>query len=162
MQANCTFISLKIYNQLSKQDKSGYALCMFGYSDGNEIHVFEGRTNGQIVEPRGPRDFGWDPCFQPDGYDEVFFFLLKWYYYLFESGFMSLDYVREALVAILMQIKLGWDENLPQRSFWAKKCFLWPFADIRRDGQDREKQDLSSKPCPWETQRFSAPVMGRF
>jgi len=71
METNCTLNSLKVYNQLSKQDKSGYALCMFGYSDGNEIHVFEGRTNGQIVEPRGPRDFGWDPCFQPDGYNEV-------------------------------------------------------------------------------------------
>ena len=53
------------------KDKSGYALCMFGYSDGSEVHVFEGRTNGTIVDPRGPRDFGWDPCFQPDGYNQV-------------------------------------------------------------------------------------------
>jgi inosine triphosphate pyrophosphatase len=28
-----------------------------------------GRTNGKIVPPRGSRDFGWDPCFQPDGFD---------------------------------------------------------------------------------------------
>ena len=70
---------------------------MFGYSDGNEIHVFEGRTNGQIVEPRGPRDFGWDPCFQPDGYDEVFSFyfvilrpIRKWVYVK-----IVLDHVRE-------------------------------------------------------------------
>ncbi|KAG8003415.1 Inosine triphosphate pyrophosphatase [Nibea albiflora] len=27
---------------------------------------------GRIVEPRGPRDFGWDPCFQPDGYDKTY------------------------------------------------------------------------------------------
>nr|XP_023405834.1 inosine triphosphate pyrophosphatase isoform X1 [Loxodonta africana] len=26
---------------------------------------------GQIVVPRGPRDFGWDPCFQPDGYEQT-------------------------------------------------------------------------------------------
>lgn len=26
---------------------------------------------GRIVEPRGPRDFGWDPCFQPDGFDKT-------------------------------------------------------------------------------------------
>ncbi|CAB1332006.1 unnamed protein product [Coregonus sp. 'balchen'] len=23
-------------------------------------------------EPRGPRDFGWDPCFQPDGFDKTY------------------------------------------------------------------------------------------
>ena len=49
---------------------------MFGYSDGSEVHVFEGRTNGTIVDPRGPRDFGWDPCFQPDGYNQVTSFSL--------------------------------------------------------------------------------------
>ncbi|XP_016122563.1 inosine triphosphate pyrophosphatase-like [Sinocyclocheilus grahami] len=27
---------------------------------------------GRIVEPRGPRDFGWDPCFQPDGYENTY------------------------------------------------------------------------------------------
>ncbi len=59
------------YVCIFKQDKTGYALCMFGYSDGKEVHVFEGRTNGTIVEPRGPRDFGWDPCFQPDEYNKV-------------------------------------------------------------------------------------------
>ena len=26
-----------------------------------------GRTNGTIVSPRGSRDFGWDPIFQPEG-----------------------------------------------------------------------------------------------
>ncbi|KAL6032744.1 hypothetical protein STEG23_016182 [Scotinomys teguina] len=27
---------------------------------------------GQIVKPRGSRDFGWDPCFQPDGYEQTY------------------------------------------------------------------------------------------
>jgi len=53
-------------------DKSAYALCMFGYSDGAGIHVFEGRTDGKIVDPRGANDFGWDPCFEPDGYTQTF------------------------------------------------------------------------------------------
>ncbi|EDL80209.1 inosine triphosphatase (nucleoside triphosphate pyrophosphatase) (mapped), isoform CRA_c [Rattus norvegicus] len=22
--------------------------------------------------PRGSRDFGWDPCFQPDGYEQTY------------------------------------------------------------------------------------------
>lgn len=52
-------------------DKTGYAQCMFGYLDqaDQEPRVFEGRTEGQIVAPRGSRDFGWDPIFQPDGFE---------------------------------------------------------------------------------------------
>jgi len=56
-------------------DKAGAALCMFGYSEGNgeEVKVFEGRTEGTIVSPpRGPRNFGWDPIFQPDGYTQTY------------------------------------------------------------------------------------------
>lgn len=26
---------------------------------------------GKIVPPRGPIDFGWDPIFQPDGYEQT-------------------------------------------------------------------------------------------
>ncbi|PIO28787.1 hypothetical protein AB205_0081240, partial [Aquarana catesbeiana] len=29
-------------------------------------------ASGQIVSPRGPRDFGWDPCFQPDGFEQTY------------------------------------------------------------------------------------------
>ena len=56
-------------------DKSAYALCTFAYSTGNpndEIKLFRGKTHGKIVEPRGPRTFGWDPCFQPDDYDKTY------------------------------------------------------------------------------------------
>ena len=35
--------------------------------------MFEGKTAGQIVNPpRGTRDFGWDPVFQPDGYQQTY------------------------------------------------------------------------------------------
>ncbi|KAH0553981.1 hypothetical protein KQX54_006769 [Cotesia glomerata] len=57
------------------QDKSAEAVCTFAYSSGNpddEIILFEGKTQGTIVSPRGPRDFGWDPIFQPDGYTETY------------------------------------------------------------------------------------------
>ncbi|MGH0178588.1 UNVERIFIED_CONTAM: hypothetical protein FKN15_077574 [Acipenser sinensis] len=55
------------------EDKSAFALCTFAYSAGKQAPVilFRGKTEGQIVEPRGPRDFGWDPCFQPDGYEKT-------------------------------------------------------------------------------------------
>jgi len=57
------------------EDKSGYALCTFAYGVGgaaDEIKLFRGKCDGRIVEPRGPRDFGWDPCFQPDGFEETY------------------------------------------------------------------------------------------
>ena len=56
------------------EDKSAYALCIFGYSDGvdSEPVLFQGKTLGHIVEPRGPTDFGWDPCFQPEGFQETY------------------------------------------------------------------------------------------
>ncbi|XP_056379227.1 inosine triphosphate pyrophosphatase [Hyla sarda] len=57
------------------EDKSAYALCTFAYSRGEPeepVLLFRGKTPGQIVSPRGPRDFGWDPCFQPDGFDQTY------------------------------------------------------------------------------------------
>ncbi|XP_064131919.1 inosine triphosphate pyrophosphatase isoform X8 [Loxodonta africana] len=57
------------------EDKSAYALCTFALSTGDPrepVRLFRGRTSGQIVVPRGPRDFGWDPCFQPDGYEQTY------------------------------------------------------------------------------------------
>lgn len=57
------------------EDKSAYALCTFAYSSGqpgDDVRLFRGRTDGRIVEPRGPADFGWDPCFEPSGYTETY------------------------------------------------------------------------------------------
>ena len=31
-----------------------------------------GRTDGKIVDARGPSDFGWDPVFQPEGHEETY------------------------------------------------------------------------------------------
>ncbi|CAH0557536.1 unnamed protein product [Brassicogethes aeneus] len=53
-------------------DKSAEAVCTFAYHPGGEddqVILFQGKTKGEIVSPRGPRDFGWDPCFQPKGYE---------------------------------------------------------------------------------------------
>jgi inosine triphosphate pyrophosphatase len=42
------------------EDKKAYALCIFALGiPGKEPIVFEGRTDGQIVPARGPKDFGW-------------------------------------------------------------------------------------------------------
>jgi inosine triphosphate pyrophosphatase len=49
-------------------DKTAYAQTVFAFTTGpnQPIHVFEGRTEGKIVRPRGSLAFGWDPIFQPD------------------------------------------------------------------------------------------------
>lgn len=56
------------------EDKSAQAICTFAFTrDANsEVILFQGITNGAIVAPRGSRDFGWDPIFQPDGFDETY------------------------------------------------------------------------------------------
>lgn len=56
------------------EDKTGYAQCIIAYMapDLKEPELFIGRTPGKIVEPRGSRDFGWDPVFEPEGYDKTY------------------------------------------------------------------------------------------
>lgn len=55
-------------------DKTAYAMCTFGYTTGpgEKIMLFQGKCPGKVVSPRGPTHFGWDPCFQPDGFNETF------------------------------------------------------------------------------------------
>lgn len=57
------------------EDKSAEAVCTMAYHSGIEseqVLLFQGVTKGIIVEPRGSRDFGWDPCFEPVGYDKTY------------------------------------------------------------------------------------------
>lgn len=50
------------------EDKSAYAQTVVAFcaAPGKEVFVFDGRTTGNIVRPRGKLDFGWDPIFEPD------------------------------------------------------------------------------------------------
>ncbi|KAK2997007.1 hypothetical protein RJ639_025393 [Escallonia herrerae] len=83
---------------MAYEDKSAYALCVFSLTIGpnEEPITFLGKTprheeefayinsrfddilrswkevKGKIVSPRGPNDFGWDPIFEPDGYDQTY------------------------------------------------------------------------------------------
>ncbi|XP_012257742.2 inosine triphosphate pyrophosphatase [Athalia rosae] len=57
------------------EDKSAQAVCTFAYCNGDpngDVKIFQGRTDGFIVAPRGTREFGWDACFQPVGYDKTY------------------------------------------------------------------------------------------
>ncbi|TPX71168.1 hypothetical protein SpCBS45565_g01356 [Spizellomyces sp. 'palustris'] len=54
-------------------DKGAEAVCTFAYcKPGKEPVIFEGRTKGKIVPARGPNDFGWDPVFMPDGFEQTY------------------------------------------------------------------------------------------
>ncbi|KAF8318478.1 Ham1-like protein [Clavulina sp. PMI_390] len=57
-------------------NKGAVALCTFAYSPGPpkddptkdpEVLLFEGRTQGTVVPPRGPPVFGWNPIFEVNG-----------------------------------------------------------------------------------------------
>ncbi len=55
-------------------ESKAYAQCIFALSESadKEPKVFIGRTQGKIVSPRGPENFGWDPIFLPNGKDKTF------------------------------------------------------------------------------------------
>ena len=48
-------------------------VCPCGCTSIKEIHKFEGIVEGEIIqERRGGEGFGYDPIFQPDGFDKTF------------------------------------------------------------------------------------------
>ena len=55
-------------------DHSAVAQSIYGLQKNKkeEPHLFVGRTEGEIVSPRGDNNFGWDPCFKPKGYKETY------------------------------------------------------------------------------------------
>lgn len=55
-------------------DKSATAVCTFAYSSGenDKVLLFQGKTEGKIVDPRGEISFGWDPCFLPNGFQQTY------------------------------------------------------------------------------------------
>ncbi|CDO99403.1 unnamed protein product [Coffea canephora] len=59
---------------MAYEDKSAYALCIFSLALGPNMEpiTFLGKTAGKIVPAKGPNDFGWDPVFEPDGYNETY------------------------------------------------------------------------------------------
>ncbi|CAP85388.1 nucleoside triphosphate pyrophosphohydrolase ham1 [Penicillium rubens] len=51
------------------EDRTAEAVCTFAFcrGPGEEPIVFQGRTEGAIVRPRGSGNFGWDAIFEYDG-----------------------------------------------------------------------------------------------
>ena len=56
------------------KDHSAYAQSIYGLQKNakTEPQLFIGKTDGEIVSPRGDNNFGWDPCFQPKNYKQTY------------------------------------------------------------------------------------------
>ena len=50
------------------------AICTMAFCPGPDCEpvLFQGITEGVIVQPRGPLNFGWDPVFQPTPYTQTY------------------------------------------------------------------------------------------
>ena len=69
-EANMT----KLLNELGENNnRSARFRTVIALIQQGEVHEFEGIVNGEIIrERRGGEGFGYDPIFQPDGYDQTF------------------------------------------------------------------------------------------
>ena len=83
------------------EDKSAYAQCIFAYAASPDVEplLFVGRTPGRIVAARGPLAFGWDPIFQPDGFEGTYAELEKGVKNSISHRFRALDLLRAHLLA---------------------------------------------------------------
>jgi inosine triphosphate pyrophosphatase len=63
-----------LYNLVQKLDNdNAVAKTLIGYAKNpDEIEFFEGAVEGTIVKPSGDSNFGWDPIFRPNGYNQTF------------------------------------------------------------------------------------------
>ncbi|CAI9102788.1 OLC1v1001121C2 [Oldenlandia corymbosa var. corymbosa] len=59
---------------MAYNDKSSFSLCIFPIALGPNVEpiTFLGKMPGELVPARGPKDFGWDPIFQPDDDDQMY------------------------------------------------------------------------------------------
>lgn len=54
-------------------DRNAHFTTVIALTEGDEVKVFEGRVDGEILTERdGEGGFGYDPVFRPDGYTESF------------------------------------------------------------------------------------------
>lgn len=67
-------IAKLLKNLEGKDNRRARFVCVIAIAiNGEVIETFEGEVKGTIVDaPRGSNGFGYDPVFQPDGYDKTF------------------------------------------------------------------------------------------
>lgn len=81
-------------------DKGAKAYCTFGYcaGPGSDVVLFQGITDGNIVDSRGPTNFGWDSIFEPIGFEQTYAEMEKSVKNSISHRFKALDKVRDFLV----------------------------------------------------------------
>ena len=58
-----------ICSLVNGKTRKATARCVFGYFDGKELNLFEGKLEGEIAKkPAGKKGYGWDRIFIPAGY----------------------------------------------------------------------------------------------
>lgn len=83
------------------ENKGAHAICTFGYCEGpnSEVKLFQGKTKGNIVDSRGPTNFGWDSIFEPEGFDKTYAELDKSVKNSISHRFKALDKLRDFLTS---------------------------------------------------------------
>ena len=58
-----------ICGMIDGKTRKATARCVFGYYDGSDLKLFEGKLDGEIAKtPAGENGYGWDRLFIPEGY----------------------------------------------------------------------------------------------
>jgi len=58
-----------ICSMIDEKTRKATARCVFGYFDGKNLRMFEGKLDGKIaLKPAGKNGYGWDKIFIPKGY----------------------------------------------------------------------------------------------
>jgi XTP/dITP diphosphohydrolase len=71
-EANCAKL-LRELTQVPERKRQARFRCAIAYVDKTCEQCFEGKVEGKILLlPRGTSGFGYDPIFQPEGYDRTF------------------------------------------------------------------------------------------
>lgn len=85
------------------EDKSAQSVCTFAFTEGpgQEVKLFQGITEGTIVEPRynGDEVFGFDPVFEPIGFTQTFGEMDKSLKNTISHRYRALEKVKEFLKA---------------------------------------------------------------
>ncbi len=59
-----------ICSMVDGKTRKATAKCVFGYFDGGNLKLFEGKLDGEIAQtPSGENGYGWDKIFIPEGYN---------------------------------------------------------------------------------------------
>jgi len=62
----------KICRMIPEKKRKAIARCVYGFFDGKEMKLFEGKLKGEIAQkPAGDGGYGWDRIFIPFGYDRT-------------------------------------------------------------------------------------------